>query len=65
MTTTPPKRRITFDWRHSSHWGRRSAECRICNGRTRLLDDRGRPSHKTCAEAEANGDLDRHTHPRT
>ena len=39
-----------LDWRDSRHWSSRPRPCWVCGGQTRLVDDRGRPSHKVCAE---------------
>ncbi|MBA2951633.1 hypothetical protein [Streptomyces himalayensis] len=41
-----------LNWRDSSHWSSIDAPCRYCRGLTHLRDDTGRPSHKTCAEAQ-------------
>jgi hypothetical protein len=44
---------VVLDWRDRSHWSPRVGKCRVCkNGQTHLRDDRGRPCHKVCAEAE-------------
>lgn len=40
-----------LDWRDRSHWSHLDMPCRHCGGLTRLRDEVGRPSHKTCAEA--------------
>jgi hypothetical protein len=48
-----PTAGLTLDWRDWSHWSHRQRPCRICHGRTHLLDDAGLPAHKTCAEEEA------------
>ena len=42
---------VVLDWRDSRHLGpARPRPCWVCGRPTRLLDDRGRPSHKVCAE---------------
>jgi hypothetical protein len=41
-----------FDWSDRSHWSLFDQPCRHCGRLTRLRDDAGRPSHKTCAEAQ-------------
>ena len=41
------------------HWGGgRERPCRSCGGPALLVDDRGRPQHKVCAEAEAERELE-------
>lgn len=41
-----------LDWSHRDHWnGGKRAPCRLCKRPTFLLDDAGRPAHKTCVEA--------------
>ncbi len=43
--------RPIVDWSNDSHWNRRGARpCVHCTTNTQLLDDRGRPAHKVCAE---------------
>jgi hypothetical protein len=40
-----------LDWTDAQrHWAERLRPCRFCKGPTRLRDEEGRPSHKTCAE---------------
>jgi hypothetical protein len=41
-----------LNWQDASHWSSLDMPCRYCGGLTRLRDDTGRPSHKTCAEAQ-------------
>ncbi|MCW2498121.1 hypothetical protein [Jatrophihabitans sp.] len=41
---------VQLDWRNGIHWSRRRAKCRVCKRPTNLRDDKGRPSHKVCAE---------------
>jgi hypothetical protein len=46
-----------FDWSGRdgvSHWGGTPRPCRSCQRPTPLLDDVGRPQHKTCAERDAD-----------
>jgi hypothetical protein len=40
---------MRLDWKHD-HWSSRRTPCIRCNRPALLLDDAGRPAHKTCAE---------------
>lgn len=41
-----------LNWSSSKHWNYAGeGACRYCGGMTRLLDSKGHPAHKTCAEA--------------
>lgn len=40
-----------LDWRSWRHWGGVDLPCRYCGGPTPLLDSKGHPAHKVCAEA--------------
>ena len=45
---------VYLDWsRHPL--ALRPGKCPHCNGRTRLRDENGKPSHKTCAELARAG----------
>jgi hypothetical protein len=42
---------VRLDWDHPDHWNRgRREPCRLCGKPSFLLDDAGRPCHKTCIE---------------
>ncbi|WP_329368878.1 hypothetical protein OG896_24955 [Streptomyces sp. NBC_00669] len=51
--TAPKTPSVVLDWGDSRHWSAKSRPCEYCPGLTHLLDDEGRPAHKTCAEAAA------------
>jgi hypothetical protein len=40
-----------LDWRDHSHWSGRRRCCIHCTFPAWLLDENGRPSHKTCTES--------------
>lgn len=45
------RRAPVLNWSDRGHWnGGRTAPCHLCNRPTFLLDDDGRPAHKTCTE---------------
>lgn len=47
----PPAAGRLLDWRDSSHWNFAGpAPCRYCERPAWLLDGRGHPAHKVCAE---------------
>lgn len=39
-----------LNWSGSFHWGGVLRKCRYCPGKTPLLDSKGKPAHKVCAE---------------
>ena len=39
-----------LNWRDPAHWGWEERPCRYCDRPTRLLDGKGSPAHKVCAE---------------
>lgn len=42
-----------LDWSDAAHWnGGRRDPCHLCGMPAFLLDDAGRPAHKTCVEGE-------------
>ncbi|MGZ0146472.1 competence protein CoiA family protein [Kribbella sp. WER1] len=41
-----------LDWSHPSHWSVEARPCTMCGGLTNLRDERARPMHKVCAEAQ-------------
>lgn len=44
-----------LNWHHRQHWGGgRRLPCICCGKPAFLRDKRGRPCHKTCAEAAQN-----------
>lgn len=40
-----------LNWTDSRHWSQQARPCRYCGGLTNLRDSGRHPSHKTCAEA--------------
>lgn len=46
---TPPPTGV-LNWSDSRHWGGVDRTCRYCPLKTRLLDSKGKPAHKVCAE---------------
>lgn len=48
---SPPVAGRLLNWHDSSHWNHNGpAPCRYCERPAWLLDSRGHPAHKVCAE---------------
>lgn len=39
-----------LDWQASRHWSEHARPCRYCGTPTHLLDEKGLPAEKACAE---------------
>lgn len=50
----PQQRQL--DWRNGNHYRAQELACVLCGWPTRLRDDNGAPSHKTCAENVTSGE---------
>lgn len=42
---------IVLDWNDGRHWNSKRTACIYCGRLSFLVDDAGRPAHKTCAQS--------------